>query len=229
MISFAGFFTAGNINLLVKGVCFTLLLTAASWILAAIVGTILSIIQEGGKQWARRCVAAYVAYQRNIPTLVHMLLWYFGVPALLPQGLQSWVNANNGEFILASIALGLCLGAYFCEDIRSGFRSISYGQHEAARAVGLNYLQGMRYVVLPQALRIALPALVNHSVMLFKSTSLAMALGAAELTYVVREIENETFRTFDAYFVATIVYLAISLGLMAIGETIERRYRVVPR
>jgi polar amino acid transport system permease protein len=87
----------------------------------------------------------------------------------------------------------------------------------------------MRHVILPQAIRVSLPSLVNHTVMLFKNTSLAMALGAAELTYVVREIENQTFRTFESYLIATVVYLAISLGLMAVGAAISNRYKIPAR
>lgn len=228
-MNFATFLTPDHVTQLLRGLRFTLTLTAASWLLAAVLGTLLAVLRESTSRWAQAGVAAFVAYQRNIPALAHMLLWYFGVPALLPMGLQSWINANNGEMILASIAIGLMVAAYFCEDIRSGFRSIPHGQHEASRAIGLSYLKAMRYVIVPQALRVALPTLVNHTVLLFKSTSLAMALGAAELTYVVREIENQTFKTFEAYFVATTIYLAISVGLMAAGEAIARASRIPGR
>jgi polar amino acid transport system permease protein len=223
------FLTPEHIAQLLRGLRLTLVLTVASWLLAAIVGILLAMLREGGGRLAKTFAAAFVAYQRNIPALAHLLLWYFGVPGLLPRAGQTWINANNGELILAFISMGLLIGAYYCEDIRSGLRSIPHGQHEASRAVGLNYLQSMRYVILPQALRIALPPLINHSVLLFKNTSLAMAVGVAEFTYVVQEIQDETFRTFDAYLVATIVYLAFSLGLMAAGALIARHYRIPAR
>jgi polar amino acid transport system permease protein len=177
----------------------------------------------------KRSVLAFVAWQRNIPAVAHLLLWYFGVPALLPKPAQGWINAHNGEAVCSIIAIGLCLAAYFCEDLRSGFRSIPSTQNEAARALGLGRLQTMRYVLVPQALRIALPALVNHTVLLFKTTSLAMAIGVAELTYVVRELENQTFRTFEAYSIVTAAYLLISLGLMGAGASLARRYRIPAR
>ncbi|MFP3570557.1 ABC transporter permease subunit, partial [Paraburkholderia sp. SIMBA_030] len=88
--------------------------------------------------------------------------------------------------------------AYLSEDIRSGLRSIPHGQFEASRALGLNFLTAMRHVVLPQALRKAMPPMINHTVLLFKNTSLAMAIGAAELTYVTRQVENETFLSFES-------------------------------
>lgn len=228
-LNLATFLTPEHLAVLIHGMRLTGLLAVSSWLLAATVGLVLAVARESGGRAIGLAVALFVAYQRNIPALAHLLLWYFGVPALLPESVQSWVNANNGELIFATVALGLCLGAYFCEDIRSGFRSIQSGQHEAAVALGLNLVTRMRYVIMPQALRIALPPLVNHTVLLFKTTSLAMAIGLAELTYVVRELENQTFRTFDAYLLATIVYLVISLAIMGVGSAIEQRYRIPAR
>jgi polar amino acid transport system permease protein len=158
--------------------------------------------------------------------LVQILFWYFGISNVLPQGLQDLLNQYNGQFVFAVIAIGLCSAAYLSEDIRSGLRAIPYGQYEASRALGLNFVSGLRYVVLPQALRNAIPPMVNHAVLLFKNTSLAMAIGAAELTYVTRQIENETFLSFESYFVATVVYLTISLVIMLAGAKLATHYRI---
>jgi polar amino acid transport system permease protein len=171
-------------------------------------------------------VAAYVEWHQNVPLLVQIFFWYFGVPALLPRGLQAWVNHHDSEFVFSSIAVGLCLAAYISEDLRGGIRSIPHAQVEASRALGLSYLQAFRLVILPQAARIALPMLVSHTVLLFKNTSLAMAVGAAELTYVTREIESNTFRTVEVYLFATAVYLGVSLLIMTAGGALERRYRI---
>ena len=97
------------------------------------------------------------------------------------------------------IGLGLCQAAYFSEDLRSGLRAVPGGQEEAARALGHGRIGALRYVLMPQAIRNALPALVNHSVSLFKNSSLAMAIGVAELTHAVKEVENVSFRTFEVY------------------------------
>jgi len=118
------------------------------------------------------------------------------------------------------------LAAYFSEDIRSGLRSVPGGQTEAARSLGMGFLTSIRYVVLPQAINISLPTFTNHTIVLFKNTSLAMALGAAEMTYAVREVENETFLTYETYIVATVFYLAISLLLMAAGAVAAKRVRL---
>ena len=163
---------------------------------------------------ANALIAAHIAFHRNVPMLVHILFWYFRVPALLPQAVADWLNSHGSEFILSCVAIGLVMSAYVCEDLRSAVRAIPPGQVEAARALGLGYLQTMRKVVLPQAFRIALPPLLNQTLLLVKNTSLAMAIGVTELTAAGREIENGTFRTFEAYAVVTAIYLALSFLIM---------------
>ena len=210
--------------MLIKGVQMTLKIAIGSWLLAMVLALLLLMIRLTPSRLAQRAVAAYVSYHRNVPTLVQLMLWYFGISSLLPDALQAWLSEHNGEAVFAIIALGLCQAAYFSEDLRSGLRSISDGQTEAARALGHSYFSSMRYVVLPQAVRNAVPALVNHSVSLFKNSSLAMAIGVAELTHAVKEIESQSFRTFEVYLVATIVYLGFSLLIMLAGAWLARRY-----
>lgn len=210
--------------MLLKGVQLTLKIAAGSWLLAMALALILLTVRLTPSRVAQRLVAAYVSYHRNVPTLVQLMLWYFGISSLLPNDLQAWLSEHNGEAIFAIVALGLCQAAYFSEDLRSGLRSIPDGQAEASRALGHSYISAMRYVILPQAVRNAIPALVNHSVSLFKNSSLAMAIGVAELTHAVKEIESQSFRTFEVYLVATIVYLGFSLLIMLAGAWLARRF-----
>jgi polar amino acid transport system permease protein len=145
----------------------------------------------------------------------------------MPDAVQGWLGEHNGEAVFAVIGLGLCQAAYFSEDLRSGLRSIAPGQAEAARALGHSYVGAMRHVLMPQAVRNALPALVNHTVSLFKNSSLAMAIGVAELTHAVKEIESLSFRTFEAYLLASVMYLAVSLLIMFAGAWLSRRAVIV--
>lgn len=214
---------------ILKGLVTMFELTALAWLLAMVVGIVLATLRMSNSRWGQAFVATYVEYHQNVPMLVQIFLWYFGIPALLPAGMQQWVNAHNSEFLFAFIAVGLCMGAYMSEDLRGGIRSIPKSQLEASRALGLSYLQASRLVVLPQALRIALPTLINHTVLLFKNTSLAMTVGVAELTYVTREIESQSFRTVEAFLFATVVYLGISMLIMAAGAGLENRYRIKTR
>lgn len=212
--------------MLLHGLELTLKIAAGSWLLAMSIAVVLLVVRLSANPVAERLVAAYVSYHRNVPTLVQLMLWYFGIFSLLPDALQAWLSNNNAEALISIIALGLCQAAYFSEDMRSGLRAIAPGQAEAARALGHGYIGSMRHVMLPQAVRNAVPALVNHSVSLFKNSSLAMAIGVAELTHAVKEIESQSFRTFEAYSVATVMYLIISLLIMAVGAWVARRYRI---
>ncbi len=210
-------------KMLWKGLQMTFVVALGSWLLAMSLAVLLLVLRLTKVRAAEAFVAAYVSYHRNVPTLVQLMLWYFGISSLLPKVVQGGLNAYGGEVLFAIIGLGLCQAAYFSEDLRSGLRSIPVGQTEAARALGHGYVSAQRYILMPQAVRNALPALINHSVSLFKNSSLAMAIGVAELTHAVKEVENLSFRTFEVYLIATIAYLAVSLSIMAVGEAMIRR------
>jgi polar amino acid transport system permease protein len=154
------------------------------------------------------------------------MLWYFGIASLLPDPLQTWLADHDAEAVFSIIGLGLCQAAYFSEDMRSGLRAVPPGQAEAARALGHSFIGTLRFVLFPQALRNALPALVSHSVSLFKNSSLAMAIGATELTHAVKEVESASFRTFETFLVGTLLYLICSLLLMGSGALLARHTRV---
>lgn len=211
------------------GIVATLELTALAGCIAFVIGAVLAVIRASGSKLANAFVIGYVAYHRNIPLLVQILFWYFGITALLPSALQSWLNQHGGGFLCGAVAIGLCMAAYVSEDLRSGIRAISAGQFEASRAMGLSFMQTMRYVVIPQALRHAIPSLINEMLLLLKNTSLLMAIGVAELTYATRQIESQTFRTFEIFALATICYLAISFAIMVCGRALERHFKVVGR
>ena len=213
----------------VIGVVTTLGLFAAAWLLAMAVGIILTLIRMIPFPPCNWFVALYVEYHRNVPLLVQIFIWYFGVPSLLSRPMRQWLNAHHGEFLMATIALGLASAAYISEDLRSGIRSIPKAQYEAARSIGFNYLEAMSYIILPQAFRIAIPPLINNSLLLFKNTSLAMAVGVGELTYRTREVESYTFKTFEAFAVATVIYLIISFGIMSLGAYSDKKLKLEVR
>ena len=213
----------------VTGFIMTMQLAAAAWVLAFVLAVLLVLVRLAPFKPADWAVGAFVEYHRNVPLLIQILLWYFGVPELLPNGLRFWINQQNSEFVFALVAIGLCFSAYMSEDIRSGIRSVPTTQYEAARALGFGYVRSMYYVMLPQALRVSTPPLINQTLFLFKNTSLAMAIGVAELTYQAKEVESYTFKTFEAFFVATILYLVISFGIMLLGDWSARRTQIDAR
>jgi polar amino acid transport system permease protein len=203
---------------LLAGACKTLLLFFAAWVSGFLIGLIVVSLRESRARPLELLARAFVGYHRNVPGLVQVFIWYFGVPQILPEAWQAWINDHGSEFFLVWTALSLNAGAYMSEDLRSGVRSLPPTQLEAARALGMTFVQAMRVVILPQALRVALPPLTNQSLGLFKSTSLAMAIGFAEMTYAAHQVENESFRTFETFAIASVFYWAGSFLLMWLGH-----------
>lgn len=210
-----------------SGIATTLEIAFFAWILGMSLAVLLLGLRLAGKAWLDRLVQLFLSYHRNVPVLVQIMFWYFGIPTLFPQSVQDWLANINSGALLTVVALTLYISSYFCEDLRAGLRALPTGQTEAARALGLGYLRTMRHVLLPQSVRGALPSLINNTVILFKSTSLAMAIGVAELTYVTQDIQSTTYRTFESYTVATVLYLAGSLSIMGAGALLARHFRKV--
>lgn len=211
---------------LIEGTITTLKLSGFSLLLALALGTGVAVCRLAPFKPLNWLAATYVEFVRNTPLLVQMLFWYFGATQILPDAVNDWLYTGNFEFAAAAIALIMYTAAFISEDVRSGIRSIPKEQMEAARASGFSFLQSMRYVVLPQALRITVPPLINQALNLTKNSSLAMAIGVAELTYRAREIESYTFKTFEAFAACTTIYLVVSLLIMVSAYAYERRLLV---
>lgn len=217
------------ISMLLHGIEMTFVIAIGSWLLAMALAILLLALRFSPGRFGNAFVAGYVSYHRNVPTLVQLMLWYFGIFTLMPDWLTFWLAGHNAEAIFAVIGLGLCQAAYFSEDLRSGLRAVSPGQMEAARALGHGYLSAMRFVIMPQGARNALPPLINHSVSLFKNSSLGIVIGASELTHAVKEVENLSFRTFEIYLIGTVLYLFFSLIIMGLGAFLSMRADPVRR
>jgi polar amino acid transport system permease protein len=209
-----------------SGLFVTAVLSISAWLLAFCMAVVLVVLRMSGFRAAEWFVVGYVEYHQNVPLLVQILFWYFGIPELLPAPVKTWINEGNTEFILALLAISFCFSAYMSEALRSSIRAIPKTQFEASRALGLGYLRTMWFVVLPQAVRMAMPPLMNITLLLFKNSSLAMVIGVHELTYKMQQINNETFHTFEIFGIATLIYLSISLLIMWAGEVCERRMHI---
>lgn len=228
-LNFSTVLSGEHLTWLLHGVLVTVELAIATWLLAFVIAIVLAVLRMSGYKPAEWFVATYVEIHQNIPLLVQVMFWYFAVPELLPEPARIWLNERNSEFILAFLALAFCFAAYMSEALRSGLRAVPKTQYEAGRVLGFGFLSTMRYIVLPQATRITIPPLVNYSLLLFKNTSIAMAIGVHELTYESRQIESDTFRTFEVFAVTTAIYLAISFVIMGFGTLYERRAAIRSR
>jgi polar amino acid transport system permease protein len=210
-------------GLIIQGILTTFELFGIALVCGLALSVLVVFLGERRQPAIRALVRLFIEYHRNVPSVVQILVWYFGAPQLLPSGLPQWVNHSNPQFLFASIALSLNVSAYMAQDIVSGIRSIAGGQREAARSIGLSEIGAMRHVILPQALRIVAPTLLNRTLMLFKDTSFAMAIGVRELTYQTKSIDNLTFRTFELFTVSTVFYATCALALMAAAAFLVRR------
>lgn len=228
-LEFSSVLSGEHLNWLIDGLIVTLELTVACWLIAFAWAIVLLILRNSTFKPAEWFVAVFVEVHQNIPLLVQILFWYFAVPELLPEAARDWINERNSEFILAMLAVAFCMSAYMSEALRSGLRAIPQTQYEAGRVLGFGHLRTMRYIVLPQAIKHAIPPLINYSLLLFKNTSIAMAVGVHELTYQSRLIENDTFRTFETFAVVTLIYLVISFLIMIAGAVYERRQLIAGR
>lgn len=223
-MDFSLFSDPDTVRMLVSGVAITFRLFVGALVGGFVIALLLSGLYLIPSAITRGIIALYVEYHRNVPTVVQIMVWYFGMPEILPKALRMWINQGNTEFSFALVALSLNVSAYFYEDIRSGIKAIADTQNEAARSVGLGAMQALAYVILPQAVRISIPPIINRSLILFKDTSLAMVIGVTELTYQVKRIENATFKTFQIFLVATLIYLVISLSIALLGAYMSRRF-----
>jgi len=208
---------------LVSGLMVTLQLSLVGIVFSFLIGLVIAVMRMSHIKPVRWAALAYLEFFRNTPLLVQIFFWYFGSYKILPQAVNEWLTSTNFEFAAAVIALTIYTSAFIAEDIRSGVLSIPKEQMEAARSAGFTYLRAMQYIILPQAVRITVPPLVNQFLNLTKNSSLAMTIGVMELTYQARQVESYTFKGFEAFTAATLVYLAISVVITAVMDLYDKR------
>jgi glutamate/aspartate transport system permease protein len=211
---------------LLQGILTTVELAVLGWVLAAALGAVFGAARTVPSRLLRGLGATYVEFFRNVPLLVWMFLWYFGVPQLLPAAAQDWLNRHNGELVAAVAALGVYHGARIAEVVRAGIQSVPATQLEAALSTGLTLPQAYRLVLVPIALRLIVPPLTNESVNLLKNSSLALTISVAETTFMTRQIESYTAKGFEALTAGTLIYLALCLGVSAAMARVERRVAI---
>jgi polar amino acid transport system permease protein len=196
---------------IMQGLGVTLQISAVSIVFSLLLGTIIAVFRLSRVKPLVWFSLAFTEFFRNTPLLVQIFFWYFGSYAILPDVVNKWLYKQDFEFAAGVIALTVYTSAFIAEEIRSGVFAIPKTQLEASRACGLSFLQAMGYVILPQAFRIVIPPLISQFLNLIKNSSLVMTIGVMDLTYMARQIEAHTFHGFEAFTVATCIYLTISL------------------
>jgi polar amino acid transport system permease protein len=191
---------------LLVGAWLTIQLSASAMALGLGLAILCAYGASAGPRPVRWLIAAYVELIRNTPFLVQIFIIYFSLPVI---GLR--LTANSA----ALLAMTVNLGAYAAEIVRAGIEAIPRGQVEAARALGFRRLQIFRFVILFPALQTVYPALASQFILLMLASSVVSTISAVELTAITNSLQSTTFRSFEFYFVATGLYLAMSLGFRA--------------
>ncbi len=199
---------------LLQGIRATLLLSATVLVTGTALGALWGLLRVFPLPALQRVMTAIIEGVRSIPVLLQMFFIFFGLPAL---GIQLPV------FLSAALAMTLWMGANLAEVVRGAVESISHGQLEAALSSGLTYVQAMRSVILPQALRRMLPPFVGLCTILIKDTSLAAIIGVFELTRAAQETIERTFRSFEIYLLVAGMYFVICFSLTSLSRALERR------
>ena len=211
---------------LLQGLLTTLGISALAWLLAAGLGILSGALRTVPWKPLRAAATLYVEFFRNVPLLVWMFFWYFGVPPLLPRAVQDWLFSHGAEFWAGMVALGVYHGARMSEVIRSGIQSIPKTQFEAAVAMGLTTFQAYRLIIVPIALRLIVPPVTSESLNLLKNSSVALTISVAELTFQTRQIETYTAKAIEALTAGTVIYLALCVGIASIMARVERRFAI---
>jgi len=203
---------------LAQGAIYTVILSTVAIVIGIVVGLIIALMKIAPLKLLRWPATAYTDFFRGTPLLVQLMMLHYGLPQVFHYTPVAWLDAFVG--------LGLNSAGYVAEIFRAGIESIDRGQTEAARSLGMTYMQAMRYVILPQALRRVLPPLGNEYIALLKDSSLVSIIGMSELMFRARLLNGSTYRPFEAFFTAAILYLVITLPLTQVVAAMERKMSV---
>jgi His/Glu/Gln/Arg/opine family amino acid ABC transporter permease subunit len=210
-----------GIKIAYSGLAVTLQITVVAVILGVSIGLIIAMCKMSKHKIVRAIASIYVEILRGTPLLVQALILYNGLPIMLQ---------NNGimfkweyPIVAGMLACGINSSAYVAEIIRSGLQAIDKGQMEAARSLGMTHLQAMRFIVVPQAFRIILPALANEFIALIKESAVLSVISIVEITRKSMLWSSATFLAWPAYLGTAVVYLSLTIPMSRVVALLERR------
>jgi glutamate/aspartate transport system permease protein len=221
--------TGTYLHYLIVGLGWTLATALAAWVIALAIGALVGTLRTTPYPWVVRIGNGYVEIFRNIPLIVQMFLWFFVMPELVPTELGDWIKQMPppwSSYIPAVLCLAIFTSVRIAEQVRAGINSLPRGQSMAGTALGLTLGQTYRYVILPQAFRIILPPLTSESMNIIKNSSVALTIGLLELTGRARAMQEFSFRVFEAFAAATVIYLLTNLVVVLAMRALEQKVRV---
>ncbi len=193
----------------------TLRLAVPAIFLGFVVGIVLGLGRLAQRRWIHYPAAVYIEFMRGIPLVMVIFWFWFLVPVILRRPVP--------EYWIALTAFVMFEGAYIGEIVRAGIQSVSRGQVDAATASGLNYIQMMGHVILPQAVRNIIPSLVTQFIVLFKDTSLASIIGMMDLTKAAQTVSQRELRPFEMYLFIAVVYWVCTYSMSRFSQWLEIR------
>jgi polar amino acid transport system permease protein len=213
------------------GLRVTLLVTITSFFLVLVLGLISGLGRLSKNPIISGIASVYVEIVRGIPLLVQLLFWYFALPSIIQQigttyNIQSMKEYLADPIWMAIFGITFCYGAYMSEIYRAGIQSISKGQMEAARSLGMTHIQAMRYVIIPQAIRVILPPVGNEFISMLKDSSLVSVVAVADMTRRGREFMAANFIPIQTWVMIALLYLVLTLFSARIVTWIEKRTRI---
>lgn len=213
------------------GIWTTFYVTIISFVLVLVVGLVGALGRLSRNKIVSGIATIYVEVVRGIPLLVQLISWYFAFPSII-QGIGRRFHIAAFEqylanpILMAIFGLTFCYAAYMSEIYRAGIQSISKGQMEAARSLGMSYFQAMRNIILPQAIRVILPPVGNEFISLLKDSSLVSVVAVADMTRRGREFMAANFIPVETWVMIALLYLVMTLFSARIVTWVERKTRL---
>jgi polar amino acid transport system permease protein len=219
---FEGFFSDAVIFLpiLLEGVWMTIAISISALIIASLLGLFWALLRVSGISWLANSTKIVTNVIRGVPIIVLLFYMYFVMPEM---GIQMTA------FQAGAFGLGIAYSAYMAEVFRSGIEAIDIGQVEAANSLGMSRILMMKRVILPQAFKIALPPYSNNMVMLLKDSSQTSIITVIELSMQAKLVASSSFKNATVFTLVALMYLCLSLPLMALAGWLERKYNKVKR
>lgn len=201
---------------LIPAVPWTVLITVCSFALALVLGLVIGVLRISRIKPVAYLAGLYINIIRGIPLLVQIFFIYFGLGGIV----------HLDRFSAGVLAVGICYSAYLAEIFRAGIEAIAHAQYEAAYSLGMTRFQTLRYVILPQSLRIVIPPIANEFIASLKDSSLVSIIGMRELTRAGREYYSQYFVDFQTWLLVGLFYLIMTVTLSRIVKYLETFYAV---
>ena len=213
---------------IVSGLGWTVVVAICAWLITFSLGSVIGVSRTVEIRWVRAVATAYVEFFRNIPLLLQMFLWFFVLPELLPEDAGRFLKRELPlpEYWTAIVCLGMYHASRTAEQVRAGIESIPIGQTQAGLAMGLTRVQVYRHILLPVSYRIVIPPLTSDFMGIFKNSSVALTIGVLELTAQTRQIAEYTFNIFEAFTVATVLYMMVTLIVVTVMGFVEKKVHI---